>query len=297
MGSYDGTFNGVRTMGGIAVSVKRQRIFKLVNSGNTKGDALLHVVTKVVHRSEKRILVSRRPIFRGREVGRRFFCVPSSTCVPTGCGTLSVTRFCHYVCPKFRRTHFRAVVGRFRLSKGQGVDAFSGKVGGRLLIVLKVDAKAGCLFYSRAFSNLSPMVHRTMGDVFTSRVVDHRFAPIVTSRGLHRLRSVYSRVKLLRRKKVLLSESLRSVGFRVRGVRYMLASGGGRRRLGGRLSILGARRRNSLLLVATEKAEERVVRGVRTGGPLFYRILPLALRRVFVDRARITNCRIGGLFR
>lgn len=293
---YDGTFKRVRTVSRMLVRVNRHRVFKLMKAGNTKGDALLQVTTKIVGPSRKRVLISRRPICRGRGVGRRVFCVSSNKCFPRKCATTSLGSFCERCCPSFVASHCDGLVSRFRLSRGHEVDSCDGKVGGRLLIVVKVDTKAGCLLYSRAFSKLSPIVHRTMGDLFISRVVGQSFAPIVTSRGVERLRSIYSRMKFLRGKKVLLSERLRSVGFRVRGVRYMLPSRAGRRTLLGRLSILGGRRRKSLLVLATEKAERRVLRGMRARGPVFYRIVPLALRRVFVDRARITNCRIGGVF-
>lgn len=89
--------------------------------------------------------------------------------------------------------------------------------------MLTVSAYPECLLLSRVFSKLSPIIHHLMGGVLVSGISTGSVAIIVTSRGLHRLRRLYSEVYLVRGNGLLLRHRVSRVGLKLHGIRITFA--------------------------------------------------------------------------
>lgn len=162
-------------------------------------------------------------------------------------------------------------------------------------MVLTLSRGPHLILFSRVFSKLSPIIHRLIGGVLVRCISYAKTAIIVSARGLHRLRNFYSRVNVLRHNKLLLRGSVSYDDVNIFEVRFTVRSRSCTT-LGPGLGVIGRHEINGVTRLAVGNDRSRVLSLVGRFGPLFYRVLPLALRRLFVDRVRRTNCSVGGLF-
>lgn len=118
---------------------------------------------------------------------------------------------------------------------------------------------------------------------------------LISSRGLHRLRSIYSRINVVGRKGIVVRHSLFSLRKGVDGVRitYRANVPG----LPGRFRMLRVSGSKHMCAVVIGKGPERITTTVRARKSRLtvISVLPLALRRVFVCRVKNLNCRIGSV--
>lgn len=88
-----GHFNGSATLSSMSFAINSNSVFKLINSGNTKGDALLQVLSNILGTSNNRTLIFNRGIFRGSNIGRGVTFISSFPCFGPNTALGSVT-FC-----------------------------------------------------------------------------------------------------------------------------------------------------------------------------------------------------------
>ena len=203
------TFDGVRALDGLTMSVPKGSIYGLVGPNGAGKSTILRHITGIYRQDAGEVLVAGEPVYESPAVKARITSIPDELYYFLSASTRDLMRFYRGFYPRFDAGRYQALRDAFaavdenkpirRLSKGMQKQA---------AFWLSLSCRPEVLVLDEPVDGLDPVMRRQVWSLVLSDVAEYGTTVLVSSHNLRELEDVCDRVGILSHGKVLVERGL-----------------------------------------------------------------------------------------
>ena len=203
------TFDGVRALDGLTMSVPKGSIYGLVGPNGAGKSTILRHITGIYRQDAGEVLVAGEPVYENPAVTARITSIPDELYYFLSASTRDLMRFYRGFYPRFDAGRYQALRDAFaavdenkpirRLSKGMQKQA---------AFWLSLSCRPEVLVLDEPVDGLDPVMRRQVWSLVLSDVAEYGTTVLVSSHNLRELEDVCDRVGILSHGKVLVERGL-----------------------------------------------------------------------------------------
>ncbi len=203
------TFDGVRALDGLTMSVPKGSIYGLVGPNGAGKSTILRHITGIYRQDAGEVLVAGEPVYENPAVKARITSIPDELYYFLSASTRDLMRFYRGFYPRFDAGRYQALRDAFaavdenkpirRLSKGMQKQA---------AFWLSLSCRPEVLVLDEPVDGLDPVMRRQVWSLVLSDVAEYGTTVLVSSHNLRELEDVCDRVGILSHGKVLVERGL-----------------------------------------------------------------------------------------
>ena len=203
------TFDGVRALDGLTMTVPKGSIYGLVGPNGAGKSTILRHITGIYRQDAGEVLVAGEPVYENPAVKAKMSAIPDELYYFLSASTRDLMRFYRGFYPRFDLQRYQALKEAFsavdetkpirRLSKGMQKQA---------AFWLALSCRPEVLVLDEPVDGLDPVMRRQVWSLVLSDVAEHGTTVLVSSHNLRELEDVCDRVGILSHGKVLVERSL-----------------------------------------------------------------------------------------
>ena len=203
------TFDGVRALDGLTMSVPKGSIYGLVGPNGAGKSTILRHITGIYRQDAGEVLVAGEPVYENPAVKARITSIPDELYYFLSASTRDLMRFYRGFYPRFDAGRYQALRDAFaavdenkpirRLSKGMQKPA---------AFWLSLSCRPEVLVLDEPVDGLDPVMRRQVWSLVLSDVAEYGTTVLVSSHNLRELEDVCDRVGILSHGKLLVERGL-----------------------------------------------------------------------------------------
>ena len=203
------TFDGVRALDGLTMSVPKGSIYGLVGPNGAGKSTILRHITGIYRQDAGEVLVAGEPVYENPAVKARITSIPDELYYFLSASTRDLMRFYRGFYPRFDAGRYQALRDAFaavdenkpirRLSKGMQKQA---------AFWLSLSCRPEVLVLDEPVDGLDPVMRRQVWSLLMSDVAQENITVLVSSHNLRELEDVCDHVGILSHGRVLIERSL-----------------------------------------------------------------------------------------
>ena len=203
------TFDGVRALDGLTMSVPKGSIYGLVGPNGAGKSTILRHITGIYRQDAGEVLVAGEPVYENPAVKARITSIPDELYYFLSASTRDLMRFYRGFYPRFDAGRYQALRDAFaavdenkpirRLSKGMQKQA---------AFWLSLSCRPEVLVLDEPVDGLDPVMRRQVWSLVLSDVAEYGTTVLVSSHNLRELEDVCDHVGILSHGKVLVERGL-----------------------------------------------------------------------------------------
>ena len=203
------TFDGVRALDGLTMTVPKGSIYGLVGPNGAGKSTILRHITGIYRQDEGKVLVAGEPVYENPAVKARMASIPDELYYFLSASTRDMMRFYRGFYPRFDVKRYEALKDVFTtIPEKQPIRRLSKGMQKQSAFWLALCCRPDILVLDEPVDGLDPVMRRQVWSLVLSDVAEHGTTVLVSSHNLRELEDVCEHVGILSRGKVLLQRSL-----------------------------------------------------------------------------------------
>ena len=203
------TFDGVRALDGLTMTVPSGSIYGLVGPNGAGKSTILRHINGVYRQDSGEVLVDGAPVYENPAVKARLASIPDELYYFLSASTRDMMRFFRGFYPRFDQARYQALKDVFTtVDERQSIRRLSKGMQKQSAFWLALCCRPDVLVLDEPVDGLDPVMRRQVWSLLMGDVAEHGTTVLVSSHNLRELEDVCDHVGILSRGKVLIERSL-----------------------------------------------------------------------------------------